>query len=304
MSSPPRDDDERHIASFLDALWLERGLRDRTLAAYGSDLRLLSRADPSAGQRPLAALRREDLLHWLAARFDRGLSARSTLRALTAVVGFYGWLVETGIRDDNPAELIDRPRLPRPLPGSLSEADVEALLEAPDTMIPEGLRDRAMLELLYASGLRVSELCQLGVAGLDLRRGLVRILGKGGRERLVPVGDEARCWAERYLERARPELLGDHPPSPELFVSRRGRGLTRQAVWHAVRRHARHAGIEAPLSPHTLRHAFATHLLGHGADLRALQMLLGHANVATTQIYTHVADERLAALHATHHPRG
>lgn len=303
-ATPVGADDARHIAAWLDGLWLERGLRERTLAAYRSDLELLSRADPSGGRRTLVELRRQDLLGWLAARFDRGLGARSTMRALTAVSDFFAWLVQQGLREDNPAALIDRPRLPRTLPGSLTEHDVEALLEAPDTGTPEGLRDRAMLELLYASGLRVSELCGLPLAGLDLRRGLVRVVGKGGKERLVPVGDEACWWLRRHQDHARPELLGDRPEPAALFISRRGRGLTRQAVWYMVRRHATRAGIEVQLSPHTLRHAFATHLLGHGADLRALQLLLGHASVSTTQIYTHLAGERLAQLHSQHHPRG
>src|SRR5699024_6854699 len=229
--------------------------------------------------------------------------ARSAARALSSLRQFYRHRLREHLASEDPTALVQAPVQGRRLPTTLDEAAVEALLAAPDTDSELGLRDRAMLELMYAAGLRVSELVRASHAQLNLRQGVIHVLGKGGRERLVPVGEAALDWLQRYLHYARPALL-DNRPSEALFVTRRGGGMTRQNVWHMIRRHAARAGIRAHVSPHGLRHAFATHLLNHGADLRVVQMLLGHADLSTTQIYTHVARARLAALHAQHHPRG
>jgi integrase/recombinase XerD len=292
------------VERFLDTLWIEQGAARNTLAAYRSDLTLFARALAHHGG-TLAAAGAADIQEYLAARHRRGprFSARSQARLLSALRRYYRFLVRERLRADDPTALIEAPRLGRPLPKSLAAADVGRLLEAPDTGAALGLRDRAMLELMYASGLRVSELVRLSAHQLSLARGVVQVTGKGGRERLVPIGEEARHWLERYLRRSRPELAG-HAPVEALFLSVRGQAMTRQNFWQLVRRYARAAGITAPLSPHTLRHAFATHLLEHGADLRAVQMLLGHRDLSTTQIYTHVTRARLKSLHEKHHPRG
>ena len=290
------------IEQFLDSLWLERGASGLTLAAYRTDLTNFA-AHLAARGVALAGAGRADLLAYLAAPGQARLAPRSLARRLSAVRGFYRYLVREGLTPEDPTARIDSPRLGRPLPKTLSEADIERLLAAPVGEAPEALRDAAMLELLYATGLRVSELVGLRLAQVDLNRGVLVVLGKGARERLVPVGEAAVARIEVYLARARGALL-DGQVSDALFVTRRGGGMTRQAFWHRLRAHARAAGFERPPSPHTLRHAFATHLLNHGADLRAVQMLLGHADLSTTQIYTHVARERLKALHARHHPRG
>jgi len=290
------------IEQFLDSLWLERGASRLTLAAYRSDLAGFA-AHLAARGVALGGAGRGDLLAYLAAPKQARLAPRSLARRLSAVRGFYRYLVREGLAQEDPTARIDSPRLGRPLPRTLSEADVERLLAAPADDTPEALRDAAMLELLYASGLRVSELVGLRMAQVDLNRGVLVVLGKGSRERLVPVGEAALARIETYLFKARGGLLGGQV-SDALFVTRRGSGMTRQAFWHRLRVHARTAGFERLPSPHTLRHAFATHLLNHGADLRAVQMLLGHADLSTTQIYTHVARERLKALHARHHPRG
>jgi integrase/recombinase XerD len=291
------------IEAFLDALWVERGLSDNTLAAYRADLQGLARWLSLRGGDLLAA-RREDLLAYLGYRIERGASHRSTARLLSSLRRFYRYQLREGRLGADPSAEIDSPKLGRPLPESLSEHDVEALLDSPDTDSDRGLRDRAMLELLYATGLRVSELVGLRLEQLNLRLGVVRVLGKGGKERLVPLGDEAGHWLDRYLSGARLALLKGRGDSPAVFVTQRGGAMTRHAFWHLIRRHARAAGIHKHVSPHTLRHAFATHLLNHGADLRAVQMLLGHSDLSTTQIYTHVARARLRDLHAAHHPRG
>jgi integrase/recombinase XerD len=234
---------------------------------------------------------------------QQGYQARSTARLLSALRTFYRYLLRERLIDEDPTLQVELPQLGKPLPKSLSEAEVEALLAAPDIAEPLGLRDRAMLEVLYACGLRVSELVALSLEQINLRQGVVRVLGKGSKERLVPLGEEALIWLQRYQAEARGLLLAGRPSSV-LFPSQRGEQMTRQTFWHRIKLHARHAGILKPLSPHTLRHAFATHLLNHGADLRVVQLLLGHSDLSTTQIYTHVAKARLQALHAAHHPRG
>ncbi|MEJ2479041.1 MAG: site-specific tyrosine recombinase XerD [Acidihalobacter sp.] len=291
------------IEGFLDALWAERGLSDHTLRAYRSDLAGFAGALGERGKALLGA-GREDIQDYLGTRLSSGGSPRTAARLLSALRRFYRYQLREGRISEDPTARIDPPRLGRPLPDALSEEEVEHLLKTPDPQDAEGLRDRAMLELLYATGLRVSELVGLADSQLNLRHGVVRVFGKGSKERLVPLGEEASRWVERYLSEARPELMHGHAPSKAVFVTRRGGPMTRQAFWYLIRRHARRAGIVKHLSPHTLRHAFATHLLNHGADLRVVQMLLGHSDLSTTQIYTHVANARLQALHAAHHPRG
>jgi integrase/recombinase XerD len=287
------------IDTFLDELWLERGLSANTLAAYRRDLTALA----VAVDRPLLTVTPQNLLDCLAQRFRHGYRARSSARWLSCVRGFYRHQVYKGRLAVDPSAGLALPKLGRSLPGALSEQEVDALLQAPDTDDPVGLRDRAMLEMLYASGLRISELVGLPMTALNRRQGVVRIIGKGSKERLVPVGQEALRWADAYLQQGRPALVRGRPCGA-LFPSRLGRFMTRQTFWHAVKRYAAAAGIVRDISPHTLRHAFATHLLNHGADLRAVQMMLGHADLSTTQIYTHVAQARLKSLHETHHPRG
>lgn len=299
--SPPSDDDLRAIGRYLDSLWLERGLAAHTLEAYRTDLHLL--AGWLVGRGGLYEVSRGDLLEHLAWRINAGYQARSTARLLSCLRGFYRHALREGLIREDPTLDIAMPQLGRPLPESLSEADVEALLAAPDIADSLGLRDRCMLEVLYACGLRVSELVGLRLDQLNMRQGVLRIVGKGSKERLVPLGEEALVWIERYCEEARPPLLKGRP-SDVLFPSQQARQMTRQTFWHRIKLHAQQAGIRSPLSPHTLRHAFATHLLNHGADLRVVQMLLGHSDLSTTQIYTHVARHRLRELHASHHPRG
>ncbi|NIP71725.1 MAG: site-specific tyrosine recombinase XerD [Gammaproteobacteria bacterium] len=294
--------DQGLVETFVDALWMERGLSDNTLSAYRSDLLGLAQWLGRRG-RTLTGAGRTDLLAYLAWRVRGGARPRTTARVLSSLRRFYRYLVREGRIPDDPSARIDAPKLGRALPGSLAEREVEALLGAPDLSAVEGVRDRAMLEILYATGLRVSELVGLKPEQVNLRQGVIRIVGKGSKERLVPLGEEAIGWLERFLGEARPRLLQGRS-GPFLFPSRRSDQLTRQAFWHSIKRYARSAGIQKPLSPHTLRHAFATHLLNHGADLRVVQMLLGHSDLSTTQIYTHVARERLKALHARHHPRG
>lgn len=294
--------DRACLDRFIDALWMERGLSHATLSAYRMDLEGLAWWLAPSG-RSLVAAESGDLHEYLAVRVRAGARPRSTARLVSSLRRFYQYLVREGLSASDPSSRIDAPRLGRPLPKSLTEAEVEALLAAPDVRTDIGLRDRAMLELLYAAGLRVSELVTLVLARVNPRQGIVRILGKGGKERLVPLGEEALAWLEAYLRDSRPALL-DGRPAEAVFVTARGEAMTRQAFWCLIKRYARRADIAKPLSPHTLRHAFATHLLDHGADLRALQMLLGHSDLSTTQIYTHIARERLKSLHARHHPRG
>lgn len=290
------------IEDFLETLWLERGLSDNTRAAYRSDLRQLQTWLVER-ELNLRNVERSHLLDYLVWRLQAGYKARSTARFISAARHFFRHLLDQGEIASDPSGQIDLPKLGRSLPDTLSEADVDALLDAPDVDEALGLRDRCMLEVLYATGLRVSELVALQLDEISVRQGVVRVLGKGSKERLVPLGEEALDWLEVYFKQARLELLGGKP-SAVVFPSRRGQQMTRQTFWHRVKRHAQSAGIRKPLSPHTLRHAFATHLLNHGADLRVVQMLLGHSDLSTTQIYTHVAQVRLQALHAEHHPRG
>ncbi len=289
------------VRAFIDNAWSELGLSRNTQAGYRTDLDLFEAWLGGRGE-TLEGASREAIYAYLAERLRLGYRARSNARLLSCLRHYYGWLLRRGQIAADPSALIDSPKLPRALPKALSEAEVEALLAAPDAEIPEELRDKAMLELLYASGLRVTELISLAVDEVNLRQGAVRVRGKGNKERLVPLGDEAQHWLTRYIAEARPKLLGGKA-HPLLFVSRRREGLTRQAFWLAIKRYAARAGIARPLSPHVLRHSFATHLLNHGADLRALQMLLGHASLSTTQIYTLVAREGLKRLHQQHHPR-
>lgn len=295
-------EDHGLIDRFSDTLWLESGLSANTLAAYRRDLMTLARYQCTKG-RTLAGANREDLQAYLGDSFARGLRASSSARALSALRRFYRFLLREGAVDVDPTLDISSPRLTKPLPKSLSESDVDCLLDAPDPTRPLGCRDRAMLETLYATGLRVTELVGLRLGELRINPGVVQIVGKGGRERLVPLGESAMEAAEVYMKTARPDLLRGRT-SDYVFVTRRGSGMTRQAFWQLIKRYAAIAGIKTGLSPHTLRHAFATHLLNHGADLRSVQMLLGHSDLSTTQIYTHVARERLKNLHANHHPRG
>jgi integrase/recombinase XerD len=289
------------IDTFIDALWLEEGLANNTLAAYRRDLTLY--ADWLAGRgRQLTASVEADLNAYFATRHGQ-TKATTANRRLTVFKRFFRWALRERLVDADPTLKLLSARQPLRVPKTLTEAQVEALLDAPDVATPLGLRDRTMLELIYASGLRVSELVTLKTFNVGMAEGVLRVLGKGSKERLVPFGQVARDWIERYLAEARPAILAGQQ-TEDLFVTARGQGMTRVMFWMIVKKHARGAGITAPLSPHTLRHAFATHLLNHGADLRAVQMLLGHADISTTTIYTHVARERLKQLHAQHHPRG
>lgn len=291
------------IDRFLDAIWAERGLAQNTLESYGRDLRMLCQWLNQHNQ-TLAKAQRADLLTYLSERYQHGASLSSNTRLLSSIRRFYRYLVREEILTTDPSAQIDAPKQGRTLPTALSEQDVEALLNNPDTGSVLGLRDRAMLELLYATGLRVSELTAITHSRISLQHGIVRIFGKGGKERLVPMGEEALDWVEQYLSTARPELMSGKGICEQVFVTSRGTGMTRQAFWYLIKRHAQAAGVVKPVSPHTLRHAFATHLLNHGADLRVVQMLLGHSDLSTTQIYTHVAKARLQEIHQQHHPRG
>ena len=290
------------VERFLDASWAERGLSDNSLSSYRHDLQHLR--DVLAERNiSLQAAKREDLLAVLASEIQLGKSPRTVSRYLSAYRQFYRWLLREGQIHSDPVALIESPKTGRGLPKALSEQQVEALLAAPDTGTALGLRDLAMLELMYATGLRVSELVDLQLSNININQGVVRVMGKGQKERLVPIGDEAFSALKNYLDSGRPELMnGAH--SDSIFVTNRKAGMTRQAFWYMVRRYAVLSGIPQKLSPHMLRHSFATHLLNHGADLRVVQLLLGHSDLSTTQIYTHIAREGLKRLHETHHPRG
>ncbi|RDV00127.1 site-specific tyrosine recombinase XerD [Trinickia dinghuensis] len=291
----------RSIDAFSDALWLEHGLARNTLDAYGRDLRLFADWLARTHAVGIDAAQEKHVNGYLAARSDG--KATSANRRLSVFRRYYAWaLREHRVSADPTMKIRSAKQAPR-FPSTLTEAQVEALLAAPDVDTELGLRDRTMLELMYASGLRVSELVGLGTVEVGLNEGVVRVMGKGSKERLVPFGEEAHGWITRYLRDARPALIGARA-ADALFVTARGEGMTRQQFWNIIKRHARAADVNTPLSPHTLRHAFATHLINHGADLRVVQLLLGHADISTTQIYTHVARERLKTLHAAHHPRG
>jgi integrase/recombinase XerD len=302
VEKPATDTTDPLISRFLDAVWMERGLSSNTLAAYRADLVALHRW---LSERPvtLSLCGRSELMDFIAARVKGGSRPRSTARQLSSFRRFFRWMVREGIVSEDPTAQIAMPKIGRSLPRSLSEAEVESLLNAPAVSDPLGYRDRTMLEVLYATGLRVSELVSLKLGQVNMNQGVVRVLGKGNRERLIPLGEEAVRWLKAFMSGARNDILLDRS-TDYLFPTRRGDRMTRQAFWHIIKRYARKAGVDRDLSPHTLRHAFATHLLNHGADLRVVQMLLGHSDLSTTQIYTHVARERLKELHTQHHPRG
>lgn len=297
------DADARVIARFLESAWAEHGLARASLDSYRRDLQGFARWRGGQGG-GLAGADRAALFDYLAWRTREGYSPRSNARLLSTLRAFFGACVQRGERSDDPTALLDPPSLPRSLPKALAESEIDALLAAPDVATPLGLRDKAMLELMYAAGLRVSELVELPATAVNLRQGVLRVTGKGRKERLVPLGEEAQHWLERYLADARPALAQNRSLA-SLFLTARGETPTRQQFWTLVKRYAAAAGVDpARISPHALRHSFATHLLNRGADLRALQMLLGHSSLSTTQIYTLVAREQLKRLHAKHHPRG
>ncbi|NOQ15389.1 MAG: site-specific tyrosine recombinase XerD [Methyloprofundus sp.] len=288
------------IDLFIDALWVENGLSQNTLSAYASDLRIF---DKSLAKKGLAQASNSDISFFLNQRYDQGISARSSARILSSLRRFYSYLLREKQINTDPTALIDTPRIGRPLPSSLSEPDVELLLSAPEPTSLLGARDKAMLEMLYATGLRVTELVSLSTNQINLRQGVLRVIGKGNKERLTPIGEQAIDSLENYMQYSRKALLSERP-CDAVFVTNRAAGMTRQAFWHIIKRYAKKAGINKELSPHTLRHAFATHLLNHGADLRVVQLLLGHSDLSTTQIYTHIAKERLKEMHTKYHPRG
>ena len=289
------------IDQFLDALWLESGVSKNTLSSYRSDLKALAEFVEKK-RVGLLKVKLDLLKAYLAQRHREGLSARSTARFLASARRFYRWLLSIRQIQKDPSVSLENPKMAKPLPASLSEEDVMRLIEAPDINSTLGLRDRAMLEVLYATGLRVSELIGLEINSVNLSQGVVRVMGKGSKERLVPMGDEALEWLNKYINNSRVGLA-QGVISDDLFISQQGKKMTRQAFWHRIKKMAQEAGIRSCISPHTLRHAFATHLLNHGADLRVVQMLLGHSDVATTTIYTHIANARLEALYHQHHPR-
>lgn len=293
---------QSHIDGFVEMLWLEKGLSEHTQQSYRTDLTKLALFCNNQGIKDISVLATEQLQDYLAFRFEQGLSTRSTQRALSAIRAFFVYLINRQVRVDSPVSALSNPKTPKALPTSLSEKQVEELLAAPNSEDPIECRDKSMLEVLYATGLRVSELISLTMDQISLQQGVVRVVGKGNKERLVPLGEEAIEWLLTYIKTARPVLSSKQ--SEFVFLSRRGQKMTRQTFWHRIKYYAVKAGIEQHLSPHTLRHAFATHLLNHGADLRVVQMLLGHSDLSTTQIYTHVATERLQTLIHSHHPRG
>lgn len=303
MNKTQKTPDDGDIERFIDSLWSQKGLADLTLRAYQQDLRQFARWLARDGAR-LADVEQGAIQQYLAQRFEQGASARSNARLLSTLKQYYRHLIRVGERQDNPTSLISSPKIHRSLPHTLAEKDVENLLRAPDLQSAFGLRDRAMLELMYGSGLRVSELVGLEMNQVNTNQGLVRLIGKGSKERVVPVGEEALHWLALYLRQGRPELQHQDKINNDLFLSSRGTAITRQAFWQNIKKHLLNAGIKTAYSPHSLRHAFATHLLNHGADLRTVQMLLGHSSLSTTQIYTHIAQARLQSLHAEHHPRG
>lgn len=293
---------EELVDKFLDAIWMERGLSKNTLGAYRADLMTLARS-LAEGSKLINNADKADLLGFIAKRVESGAKPRSTARQLSSFRRFFRYIMREGMRDSDPTADIEMPRIGRSLPKTLTEEEVDSLLNAPNTDEPLGHRDRAMLELLYATGLRVSELINLRQSQINFNQGVLRIIGKGDRERLIPLGEESQRWIQEFIDGPRMEILLERQ-TEYLFPTRRGDRMTRQAFWHIIKRYAEKAGIGQKLSPHSLRHAFATHLLNRGADLRVVQMLLGHSDLSTTQIYTHVARERLKELHSEHHPRG
>jgi integrase/recombinase XerD len=300
---PRRTPADLAIDNFIDALWSQKGLAPLTLSAYQQDLRKFSAWLHTQGEE-IHNASQANIQSYLSQRFSAGASARSNARLLSTLRQYFRHLIKTGERKDNPTALISAPKVHQILPLTLTEQDVACLLEAPDVETSYGIRDRCMLELMYSSGLRVSELVSLEVSQVNTRLGLVRLTGKGNKERVIPVGEEALFWLSRYTEYSRPQLVRDRVLNDALYLSSRGTAITRQAFWQHVKKYSLKAGIKTGYSPHSLRHAFATHLLNHGADLRSVQMLLGHSSLSTTQIYTHIAQARLQNLHATHHPRG
>tara|TARA_B100000427_G_scaffold140411_1_gene116802 strand:- start:3457 stop:4359 length:903 start_codon:yes stop_codon:yes gene_type:complete len=289
------------IDLFLDSLWMERGLSKNTLFAYRSDISKYARWLQNQGIN-ITKAGPQNILAYLASTENK--STRTVARNLSSLRRLYEYLSKEDKVKQNPIKNVEAPRLGRSLPKSLTENEVESLLDAPNTNQPLGLRDKTMLEIIYGTGLRVSELITLTLHQINLRQGVVRVMGKGNKERLVPLGEISTEWLEKYLAHGRNEILGENNSTDTLFPSRRGKSMTRQTFWHIVKRHAIVAGIKKSISPHMLRHAFATHLINHGADLRVVQMLLGHSDISTTQIYTHVARERLKDIHSKHHPRG
>ena len=293
---------EQLVDRFLDAIWMERGLSKNTLGAYRADLMTLGRG-LSEEHKSIDMAEKSDLLDFIARRVESGAKPRSTARQLSSFRRFFRYIMREGLRDNDPTADIEMPRIGRSLPTTLTEDEVDALLNAPNTDEPLGHRDRAMLELLYATGLRVSELINMQQSQINFNQGVLRIVGKGDRERLIPLTDDAQRWLRDFIDGPRMEILLERQ-TDYLFPTRRGNRMTRQAFWHIIKRYAEKAGIRKKMSPHSLRHAFATHLLNRGADLRVVQLLLGHSDLSTTQIYTHVARERLKDLHSDHHPRG
>ena len=298
----PRSNSEALIDRFLDAIWMERGLSANTLGAYRADLMTLWRGLAQSNIL-IEKAEKADLLEFIARRVKSGAKPRSTARQLSSFRRFFRYIMREGLRDTDPTANIEMPRIGRSLPKTLTEDEVDSLLQAPNTDEPLGYRDRAMLELLYATGLRVTELINLKQSQVNFNQGVLRIIGKGDRERLIPLGDESQRWLKDFIDGPRMEILLERQ-TDYLFPTRRGDRMTRQAFWHIIKRYAQKSGIDKKLSPHSLRHAFATHLLNRGADLRVVQLLLGHSDLSTTQIYTHVARERLKDLHSQHHPRG
>ena len=303
MKKSTANRNEPEIDRFIDSLWSQKGLAELTLGAYQQDLLQFSRWLATHRQKLFEA-EQSSIQQFLAERFTNGASARSNARLLSTLKQYYRYLIRIGERQDNPTALISAPRIHRSLPQSLGETDIEKLLDAPDLESNFGLRDRCMLELMYSSGLRVSELVGLQLNQINTNLGLVRLIGKGNKERVIPVGEEALHWLAKYVKQARPGLQSAKSISDALFLSSRGSAITRQAFWQNIKKHLLKAGVKTVFSPHSLRHAFATHLLNHGADLRTVQMLLGHSSLSTTQIYTHIAQARLQSIHAQHPPRG
>jgi integrase/recombinase XerD len=290
-----------YIEQFLDNLWLEKDLSDNTLVSYRTDLALFEQFSLTQGD-DIVDVSQQSIENYLSHRKDKGLKARSTARLISSLRGLYGYLLSEKIIRINPMLHVAMPKMESSLPKTLTEKDVEALLAAPEVDEPIQLRDKAMIELLYATGLRVTELVSLKFDNINERQGVVRVFGKGSKERLVPMGQEAMYWIGKFVKEGRPQLIKQQTDT--VFPSNRGTQMTRQTFWYRIKFYAKQAGIRKPLSPHTLRHAFATHLLNHGADLRVVQLLLGHSDLSTTQIYTHVVKERLKSIHREHHPRG